>query len=61
MLRFAVLWLTAAGIHALLHELNQSLGQTIVVVTHEPAMADAARRVLHMNDGVIADGEVVEA
>ena len=52
---------TAAGIHELLHELNESLGQTIVVVTHEPAMADAARRVLHMVDGVIADGEVDDA
>ena len=46
---------TAAGIHALLIELNQTLRQTFVVVTHESDMAAVARRRLHMADGRIVD------
>lgn len=42
---------TAAGIHELLAELNESLGQTIVGVTHDEAMARCARRVVAMEDG----------
>jgi len=42
---------SASGIHELLHDLNESLSQTIVVVTHEPAMADVARRRIVMSDG----------
>jgi len=47
---------TAASIHDLLRELNESLNQTMVVVTHERAMADVARRRVEMVDGVINDG-----
>ena len=46
---------TAEGIHELLSELNETLGQTIVAVTHEPAMARVAHRVLHMRDGVVIE------
>jgi len=46
---------TAQGIHELLQELNSSAGQTIVVVTHEPAMADVAKTRLAMVDGRIVE------
>ena len=51
---------TAEEIHALLGELNETLEQTIVVVTHERAMAEAARRSLEMIDGVIVNGRLDE-
>lgn len=44
---------TAEGIHDLLRELNESSNQTLVVVTHEPAMAEVARTRLEMFDGRI--------
>ena len=47
---------SAGGIHALLQELNESLNQTVVVVTHEVAMAEVARTQLVMVDGKIAEG-----
>ncbi len=43
---------TGAGIIALLRRLNED-GTTIVVVTHDERLASAARRVIHMEDGVI--------
>ena len=46
---------TAVGIHDLLCELNENTGQTLVVVTHEPAMAEVARTRLAMVDGRIVD------
>ena len=48
---------SAAGIHALLQELNEELKQTIVVVTHEPVMASVARTRLVMIDGKMAEGD----
>jgi putative ABC transport system ATP-binding protein len=35
----------------LLHELNREDGQTIVLVTHDPAIGAAAGRLLRMRDG----------
>ena len=48
---------SAGGIHALLQELNESLNQTVVVVTHEVAMAEVARTQLVMVDGKMAEGQ----
>ena len=45
---------TGAEIIALLARLNQD-GTTLVVVTHDEELAQAARRVVHMRDGVIVD------
>ncbi len=38
----------------LLETLNRELGKTIVMVTHDPRAAERARRVLHLDKGVLA-------
>ena len=43
---------TSAGILTLLAELNRG-GATILVVTHNPEIAQAARRVIRLRDGLI--------
>ncbi len=40
----------------MLRELNRQLGQTIVLITHNPEAAALADRILHMRDGVVVDG-----
>ncbi len=42
---------------ALMAELNRSLGQTFVIVTHDPALAAIAQRVVTMRDGRITSVE----
>ena len=37
----------------LLHELNQRLGQTYVIVTHDPAIAKSCHRIVHMESGAV--------
>ena len=44
---------TAKGIHELFRELNTTLRQTFVVVTHEESMAAAARRRVFLKDGSV--------
>jgi putative ABC transport system ATP-binding protein len=43
----------------LLRQLNKDLGQTIVMITHNPDAATSGNRVLHMRDGTIVDGSAV--
>lgn len=50
---------TGAEIIALLSRLNRD-GTTLVVVTHDEELAGAARRVVHMRDGVIIDDRARE-
>ena len=52
---------TAAGeeIMRLLNELNQSMGTTVVVVTHDRRVARATGRILTMRDGCITDDHPV--
>lgn len=40
----------------LLRSLNKDLGQTIVMITHNPEAAAYGHRVLHMRDGLVVDG-----
>lgn len=40
----------------LLRQLNKDLGQTIVMITHNPEAAAYGTRVLHMRDGLVVDG-----
>ena len=42
----------------LLGELNRNQGITVLMVTHEPDMADYARRVVHFVDGMVSSDEV---
>ncbi len=41
---------------AMLRQLNRELGQTIVMITHNPEAAAYSDRVVHMRDGVIVNG-----
>ncbi|MGH9703082.1 MAG: ATP-binding cassette domain-containing protein, partial [Candidatus Acidiferrales bacterium] len=43
---------------AMLRHLNRDLGQTIVMITHNPEAAAYAHRVLHMRDGIIVDASL---
>ena len=47
---------TAKGIHELFRELNETLRQTFVVVTHEESMALAARHRVFLKDGIVPCG-----
>lgn len=40
---------------ALLQRLNQELGKTLVMVTHDPHAAQAAQRTVHLEKGLIVD------
>ncbi len=44
---------TGAGIMALIGELHRVRGITVIIVTHDPAIAANAQRVIHLKDGVI--------
>ncbi len=53
---------TSNDVMKLLVDLNQSEGITIVMVTHEPDMAEFAERIVHFRDGrIVADGPKAEA
>ena len=43
---------TKADLHKLFFELRDSLGQTIVIVTHDPELAALCDRSLFMRDGL---------
>jgi putative ABC transport system ATP-binding protein len=51
---------TADEIMAILQLLNRELGKTIVMVTHDPAAAKYAQRVLHLDKGRFAEREAAE-
>ena len=42
----------------MLRQLNRDLGQTIVMITHNPEAAAYGHRVVHMRDGMIVDGSL---
>lgn len=47
---------SSGSVLALLRQLNKELGQTIVMITHNPEAATYGDRVLHMRDGMVVDG-----
>jgi putative ABC transport system ATP-binding protein len=47
---------SAADVMALLRELHAG-GQTLVLVTHDPAIAASAQRTIHLRDGRVAGGQ----
>jgi putative ABC transport system ATP-binding protein len=48
---------TGTAIMALLDDLNRNQGKTIIMVTHDPAIARYARRIIRIVDGKITDTE----
>jgi putative ABC transport system ATP-binding protein len=46
---------------ALLRQLNKDLGQTIVMITHNPEAATYGDRVLHMRDGLVVNGSAAHS
>jgi putative ABC transport system ATP-binding protein len=44
---------------AIFQRLNSDLGITVVIVTHEPMIAEHTRRVLHIRDGLLSGDEMV--
>ena len=52
---------SSAEIMGLFSELNDRMGITVVLVTHEPDMACFAKRIVTVRDGlVVSDGPVAE-
>lgn len=40
----------------MMHDLNRDLGTTLVLVTHDPGVAEACTRTVHMLDGRVSNG-----
>jgi putative ABC transport system ATP-binding protein len=49
---------TADEIMSILQQLNNELGKTIIMVTHDPSAAKYARRVLHLDKGHFNEREL---
>ncbi|MQA92681.1 MAG: ATP-binding cassette domain-containing protein [Gemmatimonas sp.] len=52
---------TGESIIRLMEELNRERGTTLVLVTHDPALAGRARRTIRLSDGVITSDTVAAA
>jgi putative ABC transport system ATP-binding protein len=48
---------TAAELMDLLHDLNQTQGQTFIIVTHDPGVAAKTDRMIYLSDGMIVREE----
>jgi len=48
---------TKEEIHRLFFDLRDRLGQTVVIVTHDPSLAALCDRTLFMRDGQFVDGQ----
>jgi len=46
---------TADEVLGLLRQLNENFGKTIVMVTHDPAAAKYAKRIVHLDKGTLVD------
>ena len=49
-----------AEVMKIFQDLNQELGITVIMVTHEPAIARHTRRIIHLKDGLITHEEEVQ-
>jgi ABC-type lipoprotein export system ATPase subunit len=52
---------TSGEILAMLQRLNADEGLTVILVTHDPTVAAAARRAIHIRDGLIESGAFATA
>jgi putative ABC transport system ATP-binding protein len=43
----------------LLRRLNEEMGKTLVMVTHDPHAASVARRLIHLEKGAVVDADAV--
>ena len=50
---------SSENVLSVLRQLNKDLGQTIVMITHNPDAAAYGHRILHMRDGLVVDGTSV--
>ncbi len=50
---------SSESVLSLLRQLNKELGQTIIMITHNPDAATYGNRVLHMRDGMVVDGVTI--
>ena len=46
----------SAAVLSVLRDLNERLGQTILLITHDPTVASYAHRLVHMLDGQVVEG-----
>jgi putative ABC transport system ATP-binding protein len=51
---------SGAEITAVLRQLNEQRGLTVVFVTHDPEIAEHTRRIVHLRDGLVESDEVRE-
>jgi len=52
---------TSEDILRMFEQLNEGDGITIIMVTHDAGVARHARRIIHIHDGVIVDGEQMQS
>jgi putative ABC transport system ATP-binding protein len=50
---------SSEAVLSLLRSLNKDLGQTVVMITHNPDAATYGTRVLHMRDGLVVNGSAL--
>ena len=51
----------AANVMSLLSRLNQELGKTLIIVTHDPKTTEHARKTLHLEKGRLVEGTAISA